>query len=261
MAWIGRLGRFGMVAQGVVYTIVALLAIGFALGLGGRPTDQGGAFQTLAGEWYGAVALGLLAVGLAGYALWRFTVAALGEKVESVEDVGLGKRIAYFARGLAYAVLCYSATSRIMGADGSNGGGSDEQQAANTVFDYPGGRWLVGVVGIGLVVYGLWNGYRSLTKHFEQDLKTERMTVEEERLVSGLFGRAGFAARGIVIGLIGAFLVQAAVQHDPRDAVGLDGALQELAQQPHGRVLLALVGAGLLAYGLFGFARARYRRV
>jgi Domain of Unknown Function (DUF1206) len=258
MAWIGRLGRVGMVAQGVVYTIVALLAIGFALGLGGRPTDQSGAFRTLAGEWYGTVALALLAAGLAGYALWRFTVAALGEKAESVEDVGLGKRIAYFARGLAYAGLCYSASSRIMGSDG---GGSDEQQTANTVFDYPGGRWLVGVLGIGLVVYGLWNGYRALTKHFERDLKTEQMTAEEERLVSGLFGRAGFAARGIVLGLIGAFLVQAAVQHDPRDAVGLDGALQELAQKPHGRALLGLVAAGLLAYGLFGFARARYRQV
>ena len=258
MAWIGRLARVGMVAQGVVYTIVALLAIGFALGLGGRPTDQSGAFQTLAGEWYGAVSLGLLAMGLAGYALWRFTVAALGEKAESTEDVGPGKRIAYFARGLAYAGLCYSASSRIMSSDG---GGSDEQQTANTVFDYPGGRWLVGVLGIGLVVYGLWNGYRALTKHFERDLKTERMSVEEQRLVGGLFGRAGFAARGFVLGLIGAFLVRAAVQHDPRDAVGLDGALQELAQQPHGRALLVLVAAGLLAYGLFAFARARYREV
>jgi hypothetical protein len=260
MAWVGRVGRVGMVAHGIVYTIVAVLAIGFALGLGKAP-DQSGAFETLAGEWYGAIALGLLAAGLAGYALWRFTVAALGEKAESIEDVGPGKRVAYFARGLAYAGLCYSASARIVRSGGSGGGDSDEQQTASTVFDYPGGRWLVGLAGIGVLVYGAWNGYRALTKHFERDLKTERMSTEEQRLVSGFFGRAGFAARGIVLGLIGAFLVQAAVEHDPRDAVGLDGALQELAQQPHGRVLLVLVAAGLLAYGLFSFARARYREV
>jgi hypothetical protein len=256
--WLARLGRAGMVAQGVMYTLVGGLAIALALGLGGKTTDQRGALHTLADEWYGLAALLALAVGFAGYALWRFAVAVLGEKIESQEDVGVAKRLLYAGRALVYAGLCYTAVSLLVARGARKG--STEDKATATVLDWPAGRWLVGAVGLAIVGYGLWNGYRALSRNFEKDLKVERMGADERRLVRGV-GRAGFAARGVVFALIGLFLVKAAVEYDPNEPVGLDGALQQLSEQPYGPALLGTVAAGLIAFGLFSLARARYREV
>jgi hypothetical protein len=118
--WLALLARAGMVAQATMYLLVGGLAIELALGLGGKTTDQRGALHTLADEWYGLGALFALAVGFAGYAIWRFAVAVLGEKIESEEDVGVGKRLVYAARALLYASLCYSALALAF----SRGGGS-----------------------------------------------------------------------------------------------------------------------------------------
>ena len=65
----------------------------------------------------------------------------------------------------------------------------------------------------------------------------------------------------VVFGLVGFFLVRAAYQYDPKEAVGLDGALAQLLRQPYGPVLLGLVAAGLLAYGFYCYVEARYRDV
>jgi len=256
--WLALLARAGMVAQATMYLLVGGLAIELALGLGGKTTDQRGALHTLADEWYGLAALLALAVGFAGYAIWRFAVAVLGEKIESEEDVGVGKRLLYAARALLYASLCYSALALAL----SRGGGESnkEDKVTATVFDWPAGRWLVGGAGLAIVGYGLWNGYGALSRNFEKDLKVEQMSAGERRLVCAV-GRAGFAARGVVFTLIGIFVVKAALEYDPKEPVGLDGALQRLSEQPYGPALLGTVAAGLVAFGVFSLARARYREV
>ena len=256
--WLALLARAGMVAQATMYLLVGGLAIELALGLGGKTTDQRGALHTLADEWYGLAALLALAVGFAGYAIWRFAVAVLGEKIESEEDVGVGKRLLYAARALLYASLCYSALALAL----SRGGGESnkEDKVTATVFDWPAGRWLVGGAGLAIVGYGLWNGYGALSRNFEKDLKVEQMSAGERRLVCAV-GRAGFAARGIVFALIGIFVVKAALEYDPKEPVGLDGALQRPSEQPYGPALLGTVAAGLIAFGVFSLARARYREV
>jgi hypothetical protein len=256
--WLARLARAGMVAQGVMYLLVGGLAIELALGLGGKTTDQRGALHTIADEWYGLAALLALAVGFAGYALWRFAVAVLGEKMESEEDVGVAKRLLYAGRALIYAGLCYSAVKLLLTRD--SGKSNTEDKATATVFDWPAGRWLVGAAGVAIVGYGLWNGYRALSRNFEKDLKVEQMSGGERRLVCAV-GRAGFAARGVVFTLIGVFVVKAALEYDPNEPVGLDGALQRLSEQPYGPTLLGTVAAGLIAFGVFSLARARYREV
>jgi len=65
----------------------------------------------------------------------------------------------------------------------------------------------------------------------------------------------------VVFALVGIFLIKAAVEYDPDEAIGIDGALRKLAEQTYGTVLLGVVAAGLLAYAVFCFVQARYRRV
>jgi hypothetical protein len=257
-SWLGWLGRLGMAAAGFLYVVVGFLAVELALGAGGKATNRTGALRTLAGEWWGTALLIVVAVGFAGYALWRFAVAALGEKLEESDDeLGWGKRLWYVVRGIFYAFLCYTTVALLVGSHSSSGG---EKQQTAMVLDWPAGRWLVGGMGVGLIGWGIGSAYRGLTKKFKDDLWTERMSARAEKWMTRA-GVAGYLAKAVVSGLIGVFLIRAALEYDPKEAVGVDGALQRLAQQTFGPLLLGVVAAGLIAYGLLYFVRAAYRKV
>src|SRR5262245_42616861 len=117
------LARAGLVARGVVYAVVGLLAIKVALGDGGKTTSQQGALATIADQPLGTVMIALLAIGLLGYASWRLLRAALGHGREASDDTK--DRIAGVASGIAYATLFVTAVSILFGSKG--GGGSPDK--------------------------------------------------------------------------------------------------------------------------------------
>ena len=86
------------------------------------------------------------------------------------------------------------------------------------------------------------------------------MSVTEQRWAARS-GQLGFAARGVVYLMLGSFLIQAALRHNPEEAGGIGRALRELSNQPYGPWLLGIVALGLVAYGFFCFVLARYRRI
>jgi Domain of Unknown Function (DUF1206) len=250
-------GRIGLAAKGVSYVLVALLAIQVALGGGGNPEDREGALQAVGDEPFGAVLLGLLAAGFAGYALWRFAQAFLDRDFEGSGPKGLAKRAGYVGKGLLYTALCVICISILMG---SGTGGGDEKQATARVLDVPLGRWLVGAVGVGFLISAGFNAYRAVTRKFEDDLQTDRLKESHRRAIS-IAGVIGHLARTVVFGLVGWFLVKAAWEYDPQEAIGLDGALSKLAAESYGTLLLGTAAVGLLAYGCFCLVQALYRQV
>ena len=255
--WVERLGRLGLVAKGVLYGIVGALALAIPLGVGGKATDRQGALRSVASVPLGEVLLLALGIGLAGYAVWRFAQAFLDRDGDGNGLKGLAKRIGYLGRGLLYAASAFVAFS-IVGGLGS--GGSNEREETARVLDLPLGRWIVAAVGAGFLVAGGYNLYRSLTGKFRKHLREEEM-CGTERGWTVVVGVIGHAARAVVFGLIGLFLARAAWQYDPSEAIGIDGALRTVAEQPYGEVLLAAVAAGLLAYGFYCLVQARYREV
>jgi len=260
--WYAWLAHSGLVAKGASFVLVGVLAIKVALGEGGKTTSRQGALATLADSTFGKILLVALAVGFAAYALWRFVqaFAERGADDEAKEQAKTwGKRAGYVGRGLIYASLTFT-TIRIL--TGSGGGQSQNQEARQTtsgVLDWPGGRWLVGLVGLAIIGAGLWNAYRAVTKKFE-DKWTGGMSHAEKKW-GGRAGVLGHLARGVVFTLIGIFITKAAIEYDPKEAIGLDGALQKLANASYGPFLLAITAAGLICYGLFCFVDARYRDV
>jgi Domain of Unknown Function (DUF1206) len=236
-----------------------VLALKVALLGRGHTPDRDTALRAVADEQFGRVLLSGIAVGLAGYALWQFARAVLGGNLESSEDEGIIKRIGYAARGVFYGALCVSATMIVFGAD-KGGDKRKEDKATAYVLDLPAGPLLVAGVGLGLVGAGLFNLYRGVTRSFRDKLKLRKLSDAEDKAYT-VIGVVGFVARGIVFSLIGAFLIRAAYQYDPKEAVGLDGALAELAQASYGTFLLGFVAAGLFAFGLYSLVEARYREV
>jgi uncharacterized membrane protein (DUF485 family) len=262
--WYAWVARIGLVAKGVSYGLVGILALELALDHGGAATSNEGALQKLAGAWYGKLLLVLLALGFAAYAVWRF-VQAFAEK-EDEGDSGptssaktWGKRAGYFGLGLIYAGLTYVAVKILTGAH-EQAQNTKAKQTTATVFDWPAGRWIVGLVGLGIVVAGLWNIYAALTKQFEDEWLGGRLSPAARRW-GARAGVVGHLARGVVFGLIGIFVTKAAIEYDPSDAIGLDGALRKLQHAAYGPLLLGLTAFGLVAYGVFCLVDARLRDV
>ena len=255
--WYGVLARAGLVAKGVSFGIVGALAIKLAAGNGGAATSREGALEALAQETFGKVVLTLLVLGFAAYAIWRFVeaLAASGD-----EKKKWGRRVGSVGRGLIYAALAFSAAKILLG---SGGGGSQNQRAHETaavILSWPAGTWLVGVAGVAVIGVGLWNAYRGLKRKFEKKVRTGEMGAKARRWGSHI-GLVGHLARGVVFTLIGVFVIRAALQYDPKEAIGLDGALQKLASAAYGPYLLGVTAAGLVAYGLYCLVDARYRDV
>jgi len=258
--WFKRLARFGMVARGVLYIVVALLALRIATGDFDDRADKQGAMQAVVRQPFGKVLVLILAVGFAGYALWRFVEAVIGPQDEKDPRKALGKRLGYAARGLLYTGFCATAAKFLVGADE----GAAEENAATDwtarVLGWPGGRLLVGAVGLVVVGAALYIGWRGARQKFAKRLKGYEMEPGERRWILRL-GTVGNIARMIVFLIIGVLLVVAAAQAHAPEEVGIDGALRRLAAREYGPVLLSVVAVGLAAYGLYSFAEARYRRL
>lgn len=255
---IGWAGRAGFVAQATLYAVIAALALRVALegrDSGSNP-DKEGALSAIGSQPGGQVLLGVLAAGLAGYALWRLALAVADRDGKGSGAKGLAKRGGYLAQAAWYASIAGLAVAKIGG--GGGGGGGSEQQTTAGVLGWPGGRYLVAAAALGFLAAAAWNGYRGVSCRFLKKLKLRKLSDAEER-ATRVVGIAGHLARLVVFGLIGLFLAKAAWEYDPKNAKGLDGALFELAQQPYGGVLLGAVAVGLGCYALWALVQARYR--
>lgn len=257
--WVEGLGRAGLVAKGVLYAVVGILAIKVALGAQEEDAGKEGALRAIAAQPLGRALLVALAVGLAGYAAWRLAQGLLDRDAEGERAKALVKRAGKVSLGIWYAGLCVLTVLKVVGAD-SEGGGSQEDRATSGVLGLPFGRYIVFAAAAAFFAAALFNAYRAVTCNFRKKLETHKMNEAEEKAATGL-GVLGHLARFVVWGLIGAFLAKAAWEFDPEETAGLDAALHEVARQPYGGFLLGSLAVGLLAYAVYCFVQARYRDV
>jgi hypothetical protein len=251
---IGWLARFGFLGSGVVYAVLGLLALRVALGERAR-ADRNGALAAIKVQPFGRVLLVVLAVSFAGYALWRLLDGAVGHRSDD-EPKRTALRVGSFGRGVVYAVLAVSTARFVF----SSPGGDKTEPLTARVMSHTGGRTLVGAVGAAVVAGGLAMAYRGARQKF-----LERLNLGSAgpavTWAARVIGAIGLVGRGLVVALIGGFLVQAAVAFNPDKAQGLDASLKKLATAPFGRVLLAAAALGLLGFGAWSFVEARYRRL
>jgi hypothetical protein len=255
--WFERLGRLGLVAKGVIYAVIGLLAIQVARGGREESPDKGGALRTIAEQPFGKGLLVLLAAGLAAYALWRLAQGILDRDSEGEGPKGLVKRAGALGKAAWYGILCGLTVSTLVG---NGSGDGNEQKTTAGIFERPFGRYLVYAAGLAFVGAAAFNGWRAVTCKFNKKLKTGEMSDAEENAATGV-GILGHLARMVVFGLVGGFLLKAAWEYDSKEARGLDGALLEVAQAPYGGPLLGAVAVGLLAYAAYCLVQARYRRI
>jgi hypothetical protein len=261
--WMAVLARCGYAAKGVVYLIIGGIAAKVAIGAGGAVTDQKGALQIIHEQSYGPILLGVVTIGLFGFALWCFIQALFDTEGKGTTAKGLIARIGYAAVGITYAAFAYGAFQLVMGS-GSGGKGSDAtaQDGTALLLKQPFGPALMIIVGLIALGVALYLFYTAYAARFQAQLHLATLSAGMKKWVI-VVGRLGYAALVVVISIIGIFLIVAASQNNASKAKGLDGVLQELAHQhqPFGQVLLGIVALGLFAYGIYSLVEARYRRV
>ena len=249
------LARAGLTARGIIYLLVGLVAILVAVGQSAREADQAGALKLLASKPYGLAALWLLGLGFAAYALWRLSEAAFGV---TGEGYGAGPRLKSAARAVIYAGFAVLTFDVIAGTGGSQA--HREQDWTAKAMHQPGGRWLVGIVGLAVVIAGLVLIIEGVRAKFMRLLETSQMSPRTRTVVKRL-GMIGTAARGAIFALAGALVVQAAINYQPSKARGLDKALLTLRDQPFGEFLLGIAALGLIIFGVYALCEARWHKV
>lgn len=258
--WFEKLARFGYAARGVVYFIIGLLAAQAAFGEGGKTTDSKGALQTIVTQPFGKILLGIVTVGLIGYALWRLVETILDPEHahQPMKAKRVAQRIGYAVSALSYTILAVTAVKLILGSGGSGSSNATQDWTARFL-SQPFGQWLVGLVGIIIIGFGIYQLYKAYKGKFRKRLQLQQMS-SNERTWTMAAGKFGIAARGIVFAIIGIFLTQAAIKSDPNQAKGLGESLSVLAQQPFGPWILGIVALGLIAYSVYSVIEARYRQ-
>jgi hypothetical protein len=249
------LARLGLAARGIIYLLLGWVAVLVAVGQSGHEVDQQGALQLLTGRAYGTAALWLLGIGFAAYALWRLSEAAFGAVGDGKRA---GPRLRSLGRAVIYAGLAYLTFRIIAGAHDSQSG--QQQDMTARVMQQPGGRWLVGLIGLVVVIIGVLLALEGVRRKFWKYLRSWEMSPRTGRIVKTL-GVIGTVARGVVVALAGVLVIDAALTHDAAASGGIDRALLTLRDQPTGPVLLMLVALGLIIFGLYGLCEARWRKV
>ena len=246
-SWVPPLARFGYAAKGIVYLIIGWIAAKAAFAAG-SPEGSTGALREMASNG-GKIAIYVIAAGLFAHVVWRFVQAALDPEHPGEQRAGM--RAFYAISGLIYGSLALTALKLAQGRDPGDGG--NESRVAE-LMSQPFGRWIVGLIGVGVLVYGI----HQLVKAFRGDV-AKRLGVhdpDKNRAIVAL-GRFGTAARGVVLGILGAFFIDAARRFDPKAAGDTQDALLWLGNGWP----LAVVAIGLMAYGAFQIAKALYRRI
>ena len=255
------LARAGLAARGFTYVVISILAAQIALGGAAPSADQTGAIEAVAAQPFGRVLLILLAFGFAAYALWRWSVAALGGRAGAGESSTkrVARRIGAFATGVVYGGLCLTSIRVVAGRSATS---STQRQQSTTAWllGLPMGRVLVLAIGIAAGIGGVVLAWWALSRKFERHLDAAKMAALVRRWATGL-GVAGHSAGAVLLFLVGVFVIQAADTNNPTAVKGLDQSLRAFAGAPFGRFLVLAIALGLAAYGLYSFVEARYRRV
>jgi hypothetical protein len=247
------LARFGLASRGFVYVVLGWLAIQIARGHSRHEANARGALAEIAHEPFGRVLLWVLGIGLAAYAVWRLSEAVFGTTSDGKKA---GPRVASLFGGIVYLAFCV-ATFAFIAGDSKQTGSHQQVTATARVMRHTDGRWLIGVIGVIVVIVGLVIAIQGARRSFESDLRLDDMSQTTRAIVVPL-AIVGTIARGIVFAIAGVLVVEAAVSFKPHKSTGLDGALHTLAEHSYGPWLLGLFALGFIAFGLYGFAEARW---
>ena len=270
ISWITRVTRFGWLSKGFVFVVMGVIAVRVATTRWEQPdadATQAGALRVVSAQPLGSILLIVVSVGLLVFTGWNLTQSLIKGSTD-IDALGLIKRVGWFGLGAFYALIAISGLRLAFSefdspeagsqSSSSTGNSGDTEPAALTarLLDATGGRVVAIIIALVVVIVAGYHLHKGVTYAFVDDLDTTDLSDDQEEWL-GRLGVTGFIARAFVLAVIAFFLAKAAIEFDPQEAVGLDGALREFASVSYGRVIIVLVGVGLSIAGLYDMVTFR----
>ncbi|HXG55995.1 MAG TPA: DUF1206 domain-containing protein, partial [Vicinamibacterales bacterium] len=190
--------------------------------------------------------------------VWRILDAIQDPDRHGTEWKAIVHRIGHVVRGVVYGALGIESFRLFSGFGGSNG--REVQMWTARIMDVPLGGVLIGLVGLGVSVFGVSEVVAGFKGGYSRTLDLSPIPARWRRTAEAI-SRFGIGARGVIITVLGVLLVRAAFQNDPSEAQGTRGSMLKLADVADGRWILAFIGAGFLAYAIDQAIHARCRRI
>jgi hypothetical protein len=222
-------------------------ALGWSDSAANQEASPNGALKEVASTSWGPALLWALAVGLFLYAAWRVVSAFLPGRGGAES---WARRIGYLCSAVLYGFLGVTAVALARSEQTATDGNEKVRDAAQRFMENSAGRWLVGIVGVIVVGVGLYRIKKAMTQDVEDELDLGGVPAAQQRWIRRL-AVVGEIGRGVALGLVGFFLARAAIDFDPSEATGLDGALRRVVDEGWGQAVVAVVGLGFIAYGIF----------
>lgn len=257
--WIERIARVGFAAKALLYMIVGVLALQAARGVGGKNTGTRGALGEIIEKPFGKTLLVIMAIGLIGYAAWRVVEGVADPARKGSDAKGLALRASFVVRGLAHGALAVQALRVAFRKATGNDDGENAREATSQAMDLPMGEWIVMLAGASIAAYGLYQLYRAWKSKLSKQLDFGALHAETGRWAIPV-SRFGIAARGVVFVMVGILFMRAGRDENASEAGGIGAALSALGGE-YGRLILATVAVGMVAYGVYEAIQARYRRI
>lgn len=259
-AWERWIAHAGYVSEGLLYLLIGTFGLLATVDASRRPHGTRGVLVRLNLTASGKLLLATVALGLASFVIWQLLIAI--RDPEHRRDCDRRRRpvvrLGHLFNGGLHCVLVIEAMRILFGFGGNVGGERAQKWWVARAFELPLGRYVVGAVGIGILLYGVYQCYRAVTRDRNSRIDLTRTRLRPVMDVLGIFG---LLSRGVMFALIGACLAYAAWWLRVQYAVGIAGALGTLRQQPYGEWILATIAAGLMAYGLWQIVKEPYRRL
>jgi hypothetical protein len=255
--WIKHLVRVGYAAKGVIYLLIGVLALQLALGEGGRVTNASGVLRAIVDQPFGRGLLLVVAIGILAYAGWEIAQAIFDTRHKGSDAKGWISRSLGVIKAVVYGTIGWEALRMVLG---NNQRSQDADDYARTTMSFPLGGIFLGLVGIGISIYGVTQIRQAWQFKFDDDLDQNQLRREGGGWVLSV-GRWGIGARGLILTIMGYAVARAGFDRRPSAAGGMSESMWTLLSQPYGHWLLAAVAAGLVCFGVFQLLHARYAKL
>lgn len=255
------LAQAGLSAKGLVYFLMGIFVFMGAFSLGGQSsgeTSKTGVLHFIENQPGGKIILGVVALGLVCYTIWRFIQAIADTNDKGSDAKGLARRARYIFSGIAYASFAFLAIKMVFSAGSSSSGSNSNQTMAQELLSKPFGQVLAGIAALIIIGIGVYQIYYGLSEKYKKHVDKAGNTDHKQLLLAA--GKIGYVARGVVWLIIGWLFGKAALEANAAEAGGSTEAFQWLADASYGSYLLGAVGLGLCCYGLFSFIRAKFEK-
>ncbi len=256
---IKKIARTGFVAKGTVYAITGVLTFMAAFNMGGQKTGRIQVLEFLDKQTFGNVLLILMGIGLACYATWRFIQSVKDPEHIGDDTKGKAKRTAFFISGVIYLGLAVLAVMRVIGSGSGSSGSSGAAQKSSFLTSET-GLILIGIAGAGIVIAGIFQFVKAYRNDYTKKFDLSSLSEEKKRKSIKNTAKFGLSARGVIFLIIGYFALKASFSSDPSKIKTTTEAFSFIQESSYGAWLMGLVAAGLVAYAIYMFLMAKYRR-